>query len=134
MEVSEVRELVRRPSRRGARRVGTVAVALAIAAAIGWSVWQGRMTREALDRAVAAEKAAADVRSDIEKARAQLRGRAPRDPALQRTRHEDPRQVHRVEQLYQEIDDLTRFRDRVDQTLRGDRVSVPKPKPAARGK
>lgn len=117
MEVGEVRELVRRPSRRWLRRAGALAVVLAVVGAVGWSVRQDRMAHEALDRAARAEKAAADAQSAAEVARDQLRGKAPLDPALRRTRHQDPQQVQRVEQLYQEIDTLSHARERVDQTF-----------------
>lgn len=126
MEVSEVRELLRRPSRRWAQRAGALAVVLAVVGAIGWSVRQDRMAREALDRATRAEKAAADAQSAVEVARNQLRGKAPLDPALRRTKHQDPQQVQRVEQLYQEIDALTRARERVDQTLHSNPPMVPR--------
>lgn len=128
MEVGEIRELVRRSSRRWASRAGTLAVVLAFAGAIGWSVRQDRMAREALDRAARAETAAANAQSAVEIARNQLRGKAPLEPALRRTRHQDPQQIQRVEQLYQEIDVLSQARDRVDQNLRKDAPLVPRRK------
>ncbi len=128
MEVGEIRELVRRSSRRWARRAGTLAGVLAVAGAIGWSVRQDRMAREALDRAARAETAAANAQSAVEIARNQLRGKAPLEPALRRTRHQDPQQIQRVEQLYQEIDVLSQARDRVDQNLRKDAPLVPRRK------
>ncbi len=117
MEVGEIRELVRRSSRRWGRRAGTLAVVLAVMGAVGWSVRQERMAREALDRAARAEKAAANAQSAAEIARDQLRGKAPLDSALQRTKHQDPEQIQRVEQLYQEIEALNQARERVDQSL-----------------
>lgn len=132
MDVGEIRDLVRRPSRRSAR-LG-VAVCLVLAVAIAWSVRQSRLTREALDRATAAEQAAAAVRTDVEQARAQFegRGRPPKDPAIRRSRHDDPREIDRVQQLYQEIDGLNHLRDRVDQALTTDRVYTPRQPSAPR--
>ncbi len=117
MEVGEIRELVRHSSRRWGRRAGTLAVVLAVIGAVGWSVRQDQMAREALDRAARAEKAAANAQSAAEIARDQLRGKAPLDSALRRTKHQDPEQIQRVEQLYQEIDALSQARERVDQSL-----------------
>jgi hypothetical protein len=128
MDVREIRELVRRPSSRSSRLV--VAAALLLAVPIIWSVRQSRLTREALDRATSAEQTATQARSDVQQARAQFQGQPPKDPAIQRSRHDDPEEIARVKKLYEEIDNLTEFRDRVDQTLRTERFYVPKKGPA----
>jgi uncharacterized iron-regulated membrane protein len=132
MDVGEIRNLVRRPPSRGAR-IG-IAAGLFVAVTIIWSARQSRLTREALDRAAAAEQAATQASADAEQARAQLRGagRAPMDPAIRRTRHDDPREIERVKQLYEEIDGLTQFQEQVDQSLRTERFYVPKARAAPR--
>jgi len=126
MDVGEIRDLVRRPSRR-AMRLGAAA-ALVLAVPIAWSVRQSRLTHEALERAAAAEKNSARALSDMELAKARLRGEAPIDPAVRRSRHDDPREIERVKRLYEEIENLGQIRDGVDQTLRTDRIYVPKKK------
>lgn len=119
MDVGEIRDLVRRPSRRTARL--TVAACLLLAVPIYWSIGQHRMTREALDRATAAERAAQE-----------LRGQATRDPSVRRSRHDDPREIERVRQLFEEMDGLSQARDQVDQALKTDRPGAPKEAPAPR--
>jgi hypothetical protein len=126
MDVGEIRDLVRRPSRR-AMRMG-VAACLLLTVPIIWSVRQSRLTNEALERATAAEKSAAQALSDVDLARARLRGEAPRDPWVRRSRHDDPREIDRVKTLYEEIENLSQKRDGVDQTLRTERIYVPKKK------
>jgi hypothetical protein len=124
MDVGGIRDLVRRPSRRAMRLGATAALVLAVP--IVWSVRQSRLTHEALERATAAEKHAAEARSDVELARARLKGEAPIDPSVRRSRHDDAREIERVKQLYQEIDNLSQSRDEVDQSLRTERFYVPK--------
>lgn len=123
MDVGEIRDLVRRPSRRSLR-LGATAV-LVLAVPIAWSVRQSRLTHEALERAAAAEKSAARAQSDVELAKARLRGEAPIDPAVRRSRHDDPREIARVKQLYQEIENFSQIRESVEQKLRNDRIYVP---------
>jgi hypothetical protein len=132
MDVGEIRNLVRRPPSRAAR-IG-IAAGLFVAVTTIWSARQSRLTREALDRADAAEQTANQARADAEQARAQLRGegRAPKDPAMRRTRHDDPKEIERVKHLYEEIDGLTQFQDRVDQSLTTERFYVPKARAAPR--
>ncbi len=125
MDIGEIRELVRRPSRRTAW-MGVAACLLAVP--ITWSVRQSQLTREAIDRATAAEKTAEQARSDVEETRARLLGEAPRDLSVRRSRHDDPAEIERVRKLYDEIDGLARIHDDIDQTLRIDRVYVPKKK------
>lgn len=122
MDIQEIRDLVRRPPSRSTR-LG-IAACLLLAAFIFWSIRQSRLTRAALDRATAAEQTAAQARSDVEQTRAQLQGagRAPMDPAVRRSRHDDPAQIDRVKQLYQEIEGLTQIREEVDENLRIDRM------------
>jgi hypothetical protein len=74
------------------------------------------MTHEALERAAAAERSAVEARSELEQARLE-QGRAPRDPAVRRSRHDDPKQIERVQKLYEEIDNLTRARERAADAL-----------------
>ncbi len=126
MDVGEIRDLVRRPSRRALW--WGVAAGVLLIVPIAWSVRQSRLTNEALERAVAAEKKAAQALSDMDLARARLRGDAPRDPSVRRSRHDDPAEIARVKKLYEEIDSLTRVREDVDQTLRTERIRVPKKK------
>jgi hypothetical protein len=127
MDVGEIRNLVRRPPSRAAR-IG-IAACLLLAVPI---IWSARQSREALDRAAAAEQTAARTRADMEQHQAQLRGegRPPKDPAIRRSRHDDPREIARTKQLYEEIEDLTQIRELVDQKLRTERFYAPK-KPAA---
>ncbi len=91
-----------------------------------WTVRQSRLTREALDRADAAEKATAQARTDVAEARAQTKtaGKPRKDPAVRRSRHNDPGEIERVKQLYEEIDSLTRIRDQVEEELSGERRTV----------
>jgi hypothetical protein len=126
MDVGGIRDRMRRPSGRSARLF--IAAGLLLAVPLIWSVRQSRLTREALDRAVAAERAASQARTDVEQARAQLRGQdsPPRDPAIRRSRHDGPREIERVRELYQEIEGLTELRDQVEQSLQNDRLYVPK--------
>lgn len=125
MDVGEIRDLLRRPSRR-AVRLGVLGAVL-LGVPITWSVRQSRLTHEALERAAAAEKSAAEVRSDVDLARARLRGEAPKDPAVRRSRHDDPREIARVKQLYEDIENLSHIREDVEQTLRTERpLYVPK--------
>jgi hypothetical protein len=132
MDVGEIRDLVRRPPSR-ATRLGIVA-GLLLTVPVIWSVRQSRMTREALDRATAAEQTASQARDAMEQARAQLRGegRPLNDPSIRRTRHDDPREIERVKRLYEEIEGLSQAREQVDQKLRGDHFYMPKTKPAPR--
>jgi hypothetical protein len=96
-------------------RIGAAACIL-LAVPLIWMVRQSRLTREALDRAVAAEQAAARVRSDLElsQTRLQAMGRPPKDAAVGRSRHDDPKEIERVKQLYTEIESLTRIEERLD--------------------
>jgi hypothetical protein len=122
MDVGGIRDRVRRSAR------PFIAAGLMLVIALVWSVRQSRLTREALDRAAAAERAAAQARTDVERAWAQLRGQGlpPRDPEMRRSRHDDPREIERVRGLHQEINGLTQFRDRVEQSLQNDRLYAPK--------
>ena len=131
MDVEEIRNLVRRPSSRS-KRIGLAACLLVVP--ILWSVRQAGMTREALDRATAAEKNAAQARMDMEQTRAQIQAQArpPKDPAIRRSRHDDPREIARVKELYEEINGLSQAGEHVDQKLRTDRLYVPKNRPAPR--
>ena len=47
-----------------------------------------------------------------------------KDPAVRRSRHNDPGEIERVKQLYEEIDSLTRIRDQVEERLSGERWTV----------
>ena len=120
MDIAEIRDLVRRPPSRSTR-LG-IAACLLLAAFIIWSVRQSRLTREALDRATAAEQTAAQARSDLEQAQLRGAGRAARDPAVRRSQHDDPAQIERVKQLHQEIESLTQIREQVDEKARIDRM------------
>ena len=122
----EIRELLRRPSRRSAGLV--VAAVLVLGVPLCWSVRQSRLTREALDRAAAAERAAEQVRSDVEQTRARIGGerRPPLDTSIRRSAHADPRDADRVQQLQEEIEGLGQLREQIDQSLMIDRLYVPK--------
>jgi hypothetical protein len=99
--------------RKFADRISTRSMVLAIAACallaipIIWNTRQSRLTQQALDRAAAAEKD----RSDAEEAR------ALKDVAVRRSRHDDPREIARVRQLYQEIENLTQIQESVEEDL-----------------
>ena len=131
MDVEEIRNLVRRPSSRS-KRIGIAACLLAVP--IFWSARQAWMTQEALDRATAAEKNAAQARMDVEMTRAQIQGQGQsrKDPAIRRSRHDDPREIARVKELYEEINGLSQAGEQVDQTLRTDRLYVPRNRPTPR--
>ncbi len=56
---------------------------------------------------------------DVEQARAQIgtEGKPRKDPAVRRSRHDDPEEIARVKRLYEEIDNLSRIQDRVEDEL-----------------
>ncbi len=114
MDVGGIRKLaarlLTRPMRIGAAACMLLAVPF---------IWTIRQSREALDRAAAAEKAVAQARSDIEQsqARLQAKGQPSRDPAVRRSRHDDPKEIERVRQLYEEIESLTRIQERIDERI-----------------
>jgi hypothetical protein len=124
MDVKGMRTFAGRHSARSTRLA--IAGCVLLAVPILWTIRQSRLTREALDRADAAEKAVAQARTDAEEARAQVKtaGKPRKDPALRRTRHDDPGEIERVKQLYDEIDSLTRIRDQVEEQLSGERWTV----------
>jgi hypothetical protein len=113
MDTGAIRKFMARGSTR-ATGLG-VAVCLLLAVPIAWTVQQSRTAREALERAAAAEKAAAQARTDLEQAQAQ--GRPPKDPAVRRSRHDDPGEIERVKQLYEEVESLSVMQQRIDETL-----------------
>jgi small-conductance mechanosensitive channel len=121
MDVGGMRKLAARLSTRP-MRIGAAACML-LAVPLIWTVRQSRLTREALDRAAAAEQTAAKVRSDLERSQAllQVPGQPPKDPAVRRSRHDDPKETERVRQLYAEIEGLTRIQERLDQQLGSER-------------
>jgi hypothetical protein len=90
-----------------------------VAAPVVWTVRQSWLTRDALRRATVAEKAAANAQSDADQARAQLGtgGKPRKDPAVRRSRHDDPQEIARVKALYEEIDSLSRIQERVEDDL-----------------
>ena len=124
MDVKGIRTFAGRLSARSTRLA--IAGCVLLAVPILWTVRQSRLTREAIDRADAAEKAVAQARTDAEEARAQVKtaGKPRRDPALRRTRHDDPGEIERVKQLNEEIDSLMLIRDRVEEELSGERRTV----------
>jgi hypothetical protein len=91
-----------------------VAACVLLMVPIAWMVRQSRLTHEALERAAAAEEAAARARLEFEQAR---RTQPPTDPAVWRSRHDDPGEIERVKQLYEEIEDLTRRHEQVEDGL-----------------
>src|SRR5262249_21902909 len=89
-----------------------------------WTARQSRLAQEATARAIAAEQAANQARADAEQARGQVQDmRQPaRDEAVARaraSRHNDPKEVERVRQLYQEIEGLTHLQGHVADRLQG---------------
>ena len=132
MDVGEIRDLVRRPPSR-ATRLG-IAAGLLLAVPLIWSVRQSRMTREALDRATAAEQTAAQARDDVEEARAQLRGegRPLKDPSIRRSRHDDPREIEHVKTALRGDRGPVPGPGAGRPELRVDRFYMPKTKPAPR--
>lgn len=107
---------------------------LALTAIVSWTVWQSRLTREAIRRADVAEHTAAQARSEIQQAQARLAGeeRPRKDRAVRRSQHADPEQIARMKKLYEEVDGLARIQDRVDNelsTIR--RIAVRRAKAAA---
>jgi hypothetical protein len=99
---------------------GVAAVALLLTTVI-WNGWQSRLAREALARATAAERAAAQARADVERARAETQARPTplKDPAIRRTARtdRDANGADRVRQLYEEINALTRIQGRIQEDL-----------------
>jgi hypothetical protein len=81
-----------------------------VAAPVVWTVRQSRLTRDALRRATVAEEAAAQ-------AQLGTGGKPRKDPAVRRSRHDDPQEVARVKALYEEIDTLSRIQERVEDDL-----------------
>ncbi|HLH29407.1 MAG TPA: hypothetical protein VKW77_10845 [Acidimicrobiales bacterium] len=113
MDTGAIRKFM---ARRSARATGLgVAVCVLLAVPIAWMAQQSRTAREALERASAAEQAAAQARADLEQARGPAR--PPRDPAVRRSRHDDPREIERVKQLYAEVESLSEMQQRIDDTL-----------------
>lgn len=90
-------------------RLALIACAAAVIV-IGWMVWQSRLRSEAVNRATVAEKA-------LEQERAKLQGQPRTDSAVRRSSHDDPENISRVKQLYQEIEDLSDLQERVEQEL-----------------
>ena len=128
MDVGGIRKLTDRFSTRSARLGAAGCMFLAVS--FIWTVRQTRLTQEALNRATAAEKAASQARTDVEETRAQAQahGQPRKDAAIRRSRHDDPEEIDRVKQLYEEIDNLTRLRDKVEDDLAFTRrVSANKP-------
>ncbi len=110
MDVKGIRAFVDRIKVRRRHWLTAAAGGFALAAVVGWMAWQSHLTREAIRRADAAEQAATQARlAGGEKPR--------RDPAVRRSRHDDPAQIARMKQLYEEVDGLTRIQDRVDEEL-----------------
>ena len=110
MDVKGIRGLAVRIEARRRSWLTVAAGGLALAAVVGWMVWQFRLTHEAIRRADAAEHAATQARF--------ASGEKPRqDPAVRRSQHEDPEQIARMKRLYEEVDGLTRIQDRVDEEL-----------------
>jgi hypothetical protein len=130
MDVGAMRTIVGRVTARPVL-AGVAACAL-LAVPIIWSVRQSRLTQQALDRAAAAEQAAARIRSDLEQShgRIGIGRRLPKDPAVRRSRHDDPKEIERVRQLYAEIDGLTRIQERIGGRP-AERPTMPTMKPAA---
>jgi hypothetical protein len=99
-----------------------------VAASVAWMVRQSWLTRDALRRATVAEDAAAQAQSDADQVRTQLGigGKPRKDPAVRRSRHEDPNQIARMKALYEEIDTLSHIQERVEDDLSGLRRIAPK--------
>jgi hypothetical protein len=105
---------------------------------VAWGIRQARLAREALDRAVAAERAATQAQASPDQSSGPLRGKAEilRDEALQRAARRDPKaEAERIRKLYEEIDTLMHIQDGIQQDLRGLRRQMPGPAatPAAAG-
>jgi type II secretory pathway pseudopilin PulG len=106
-----------------------IAVLAVLSVAVAWSVQQSRLTQEALQRAVAAERAVMQAHANTAGAPKPLRGLAKvlRDEALKRAAHRDPKDAERVRELSGEIDSLMQ----IQEDLRGLRRTMPKPASAA---
>jgi DNA helicase IV len=119
MHVGGIRQFAARISTRSTRMalVGCILMAVPVT----WMVRQSWLTHEALQRATTAEKVAAQAQSDVEQARAQLEtgGKPRKDPAIRRSRHDDPREIARVKKLYEEVDTLSRIQESVEDELTG---------------
>jgi hypothetical protein len=122
MNVEAIRKVVGHLSTRSTWQGIAACLVLAVL-----TIWTVRLTREALDRADAAEKSAEQARTDAAHARAQLDAKS--DPAIRRSRHDDPREIARVRQLHAEIEGLTHIEEQIEQRLGGDRTFVPKKAP-----
>ncbi len=111
MDVERMWKFAGRPSPRSMLAGAAICLLLAVPV-----IWHSRLTREALDRAAAAEKAAAEVRSDFERSHARFQGKGQplQDAAVRRSRHDDPKEIDRVRQLYAEIEGLSQIQERID--------------------
>ena len=103
-----------------------VVVVAVLTLSVAWSVQQSRLTHEAMDRALAAERAAAQAQANAVESQRPLHGKAKilRDEALRRAARRDPKDDERVRQLYSELDALMQVQDRIQQdihTFRGQR-------------
>jgi len=94
-------------------------VALSIPAV--WTTQQSRLAHEALDRAIAAEKAAQRAQADAEQARtgSTANSQPVRDNAVTRAgrRPRNTKDEERIRKLYQEIDNLSRIQEHIEQDL-----------------
>ena len=122
MDGGRARKLVFRISIRSGMLI--IAVCALLLMPVIWTIRQSWLMQKALDRAIAAEQAAARAQAEAEQARAQVpvEERPAKDPAVARAarRHpRDPKDAERVHQLYREIDSLTRIQEKVGTELQG---------------
>ena len=106
------------------RSLTVASMACALLIAVVWGIWQSRLSQEALARAAAAERTAAQAHAEIEQARAQIQAerRSDRDASMVRaSRHTDPNEAVRVRQLYEEINNLSQIQQHIAEELQGHR-------------
>lgn len=83
---------------------------------VAWSIRQSRRTRDAATQAIAADKAAAEERAEAERVRGKLQ--ILRDEAIKRAANRDPEEeAERSRQLAEEIEGLSRIKERIQEDL-----------------
>ncbi len=131
MDFGAIRQFSDRISTRSIRWALAICALLSVVTI--WTVRQARMTHLAMERAAAAENAAARAEADLAQLRSRLQpqGQPPNDPAVRRTRHDDRAEIERVNRLYAEIDGLSRVKERAELEVGGSRGRPANPVPPA---
>ena len=103
-----------------------IAVLAALIVPVAWSIRQSYSMRNELNRAIAAEQAKADAEQSRNQAQGKLK--VLRDEAIQRAARRDPKvEDERARQLAEEIENLTRIHDRIQEDLYRIKAKTAKP-------